>query len=194
MSKLISRRSFLQMSGAVTAAGVLAACGPSSSPQAGGESGGGARASHTVQLKWDTFRAPGTGWNEERIESFKEVNPNVTIEFRPLTGASQQDNYGKMYAQHAAGDLGDICAFDPSHFHFWRAIDKDIIMPLDDLIEADKVYLDHWYERFMSIKSYQDNMYRLPSLGWAGYDTLVTNAVTCGTAGFELTDRESGET
>ena len=89
-----------------------------------------------VELVWDTFRAPGTGWNEERIETFQEVNPGVTVEFRPLTGSSQQDNYGKMYAMHAADDLGDIVAFDPSHFHFWRAIDKGIIMPLDDLVDG----------------------------------------------------------
>ena len=188
MSKHISRRSFLQISGVVTAASVLAACAPAAGPQAGGETGGAAPASDSINLKWDTFRAPGTGWNEERIDTFKEVNPNVNIEFRPLTGSSQQDNYGKMYAQHAAGDLGDICAFDPSHFHFWRAIDKQIIMPIDDLVEADDVDLTQWYDRFMSLQTHQGNLYGLPSWGWAGWDTLVTNAVHFREAGIELPD------
>src|SRR5690349_20390582 len=121
MSKNFSRRSFLQISGFVTAASVLAACAPAAAPGAAPAASGdnsAAPASEGVSMKWDTFRGPGTGWNEERIETFQEANPNVTIEFRPLTGATQQDNYGKMYAQHAAGDLGDIIAFDPSHFHF----------------------------------------------------------------------------
>lgn len=194
MSKYISRRSFLQISGVVTAASVLAACAPVAAPQAGGETGSAAPASDAINLKWDTFRAPGTGWNEERIETFKESNPNVNIEFRPLTGASQQDNYGKMYAQHAAGDLGDIIAFDPSHFHFWRAIDKQIIMPIDDLVEAADLDLTQWYERFMTLQTYQGKLYGLPSWGWAGWDTLVTNAVHFREAGLELPDPVSHDT
>src|SRR5215213_6021521 len=91
MSKNISRRSFLQISGFVGVAGVLAACAPGAAPGAApatsGDSGA-AGSSDTINLKWDTFRGPGTGWNEERIETFKESHPNVEIEFRPLTGAT----------------------------------------------------------------------------------------------------------
>ena len=109
MSKNLSRRRFLQMSGAVASIGLLAACAPQAAPQAGaGSSGGAAASTDTIKMKWDTFRGPGTGWNEERIKTFKEKNPNVDIEFRPLTGASQQDNYGKMHALFAAGDRGDV--------------------------------------------------------------------------------------
>ena len=196
MSKNISRRGFLQISGFVTAASVLAACAPAAAPGAAPAAGdsGAAPASDTVNLKWDTFRAPGTGWNEERIETFRETNPNVNIEFRPLTGASQQDNYGKMYAQHAAGDLGDIIAFDPSHFHFWRAIDKQIIMPIDDLAEAADTDLTQWFDRFMSLQYRDGTLYGLPSWGWAGWDTLVTNAVHFREAGIELPDPTSHDT
>jgi len=139
-------------------------------------------------LKWDPFRGPGTGWNEERIKTFQEAHPNVAIEFRPLTGATQQDNYGKMYAQFAAGDLGDIVAFDPSHFHFWRAIDKKIIMPIDDLVQAANTDLTQWYDRFMSLQYRDGKQYGLPSWGWAGYDTLVTNANHFKEAGIEIPD------
>jgi ABC-type glycerol-3-phosphate transport system substrate-binding protein len=193
MSKHISRRSFLQISGFVTAAGVLAACAPTAAPAAGGDSGA-APAAAGINLKWDTFRGPGTGWNEERIDTFKAVNPDVTIEFRPLTGATQQDNYGKMYAQHAAGDLGDIIAFDPSHFHFWRAIDAQIIMPIDDLAEAADTDLSQWFEHFMSLQTRDGTLYGLPSWGWAGHDTLVTNALHFREAGIELPDPVSHET
>jgi ABC-type glycerol-3-phosphate transport system substrate-binding protein len=195
MSKNISRRSFLQISGFATAAGVLAACTPAAPGAAPASSGeGAAPASDTVNLKWDTFRGPGTGWNEERIDTFRETHPNVSIELRPLTGSSQQDNYGKMYAQHAAGDLGDICAFDPSHFHFWRAIDKQIIMPIDDLAEAAGTDLAQWYDRFMVLQYRDGQLFGLPSWGWAGHDTLVTNAVHFREAGIELPDPVGHET
>lgn len=188
MSKSMSRRHFLQISGAVSAAGLLAACSaPAAAPQTGGE-GGEAPGEETVNLIWDTFRGPGTGWNEERIETFQEVNPNVSIEFRPLTGSSQQDNYGKMYAMHAADDLGDIIAFDPSHYHFWRAIEADIIGPIQDLADADNLDQSQWFEQFMVLQHYQDTLYGLPSWGWAGHDTLVINKKHFDEAGVELPD------
>lgn len=191
MAKSLSRRGFLQLSGALAASGVLAACAaPVGAPATGGASAG----TGQVNLIWDTFRGPGTGWNEERIETFKELYPNVNIEFRPLTGSSQQDNYGKMYAMHAAGDLGDIIAFDPSHFHFWRAIDKKIIMPIDDLVEADGTDLSQWYDQFMVLQYHQGKLYGLPSWGWAGFDTLVTNAVHFDEAGIALPEPTAHDT
>jgi ABC-type glycerol-3-phosphate transport system substrate-binding protein len=192
MKSQVSRRGFLQWSGAMAAAGVLAACAPAAAPQAGGE--GAAPGEAGAALVWDTFRAPGTGWNEERIETFQEENPEVTVEFRPLTGSSQQDNYGKMYAMYAAGDLGDIVAFDPSHFHFWRAIDKDIIQPLDDLAAAADLDKSQWFDIFMELQHYDGELYGLPSWGWAGYDTLVTNAVHFEDAGVELPDPVAHDT
>ncbi|NLG49715.1 MAG: extracellular solute-binding protein, partial [Chloroflexi bacterium] len=92
------------------------------------------------KIIWDTFRTPGTGWNEERCASFMDRYPNTEVEFRPIV-VSGQEAYGKMYAQYAAGDLGDVCAFDPSHFQFWRAIDKKVIIPIDDLIAAENLDL-----------------------------------------------------
>ncbi|MBI3958503.1 MAG: extracellular solute-binding protein [Chloroflexi bacterium] len=194
MTNQISRRAFLRGSLLVTG-GLLAACAapaaPASAPAAssGGEAApAAAPAMEDILLRWDTFRSPGTGWNEERIDTFMQANPGVTIEFRPLAGSSQQDNYAKMYAAHAAGDLGEICAFDPSHFHFWRAINKNIIMPIDDLVAADATDLSEWYDLFMSLQYFQGKLYGLPSWGWAGFDTLVTNAAHFKAEGIEVPD------
>jgi ABC-type glycerol-3-phosphate transport system substrate-binding protein len=194
MAKNISRRLVLRSIGGTAIAGVLAACGGTPATQAP-SSGSTEKTAPTaapsgekVHLKWDTFRAPGTGWNEERIKTFVEKNPNIEIEFRALTGASQQDNYGKMYAQFAAGDLGDICAFDPSHFHFWRAINKGIIGTLDDYIKADSLDLKQWFDQFINLQIYQGKQYGLPSWGWAGYDSLVMNAVHLKEAGITPPD------
>ncbi|MCS7056305.1 MAG: extracellular solute-binding protein [Thermoflexales bacterium] len=206
MSKRTSRRQFLQIAGGSLAASILAACAaptapptPSTSQQSLASEPSTASEPTTatgekVLLKWDTFRAPGTGWNEERIKTFKALYPNIEIEFRPLTGASQQDNYGKMYAQFAAGDLGDIIAFDPSHFHFWRAIDKNIIRPLDDLVAADKTDLKQWFDQFIRLQYYKGQLYGLPSWGWAGQDTIVINALHLKEAGITPPDPVSYDT
>lgn len=203
MANQISRRAFLRGSLLVTG-GLLAACAAPAAPAAapaassGGEAAPAAAApapaAENILLRWDTFRAPGTGWNEERIETFMAANPGVTIEFRPLTGATQQDNYGKMYASQAAGDLGELCAFDPSHFHFWRAINANIIMPIDELVAADGTDLTEWYDLFMSLQYFQGKQYGLPSWGWAGIDTLVTNAAHFEEAGITLPDVNSRDT
>jgi ABC-type glycerol-3-phosphate transport system substrate-binding protein len=194
MAYKTTRRDFLRGS-LVLAAGMLTACAPAAAPQTGGQTGGSAApAQGSVALRWDTFRGIGTGWNEERIDTFKELYPNVTVELRPLAGTNQQDNYAKMYAAHAAGDLGEVCAFDPSHFHFWRAIDKNIIMPIDDLVSADGLDLGEWYEIFMGLQYNNGKLYGLPSWGWAGWDTLVTNAAHFRAEGIELPDPMSHDT
>ena len=82
MSNRVSRRQLLRMTGPLAVGGLLAACAapPSSAPAASNSASAAtaapAAASPTdapasggdkVMLKWDTFRGPGTGWNEERI-------------------------------------------------------------------------------------------------------------------------------
>jgi ABC-type glycerol-3-phosphate transport system substrate-binding protein len=145
-------------------------------------------------LIWDTFRGIGSGWNEERIESFQEMYPNVNIEFRPLVSSTQQENYGKMYAMHAAGDLGDICGFDPSHFHFVRAINADIIAPLDDLMDADGLDLDEWFPQFIEMQRFQGNIYGLPSWGWSGQDAFAINLLHFEELGIEPPEPTSYDT
>lgn len=197
MTRRISRRTFLHGAFAAASVGALAACAvPAATPAAApaAQEGGGEPAMEAIDLVWDTFRGPGTGWNEERIDTFKEMHSNISIEFRPLTGSSQQDNYGKMYAMHAAGDLGDIIAFDPSHYHFWRAINAGIIGPIQDLADADNLDQSQWFEQFMVLQHFQGKLYGLPSWGWAGHDTLVINKVHFDEAGIELPEATSHET
>lgn len=200
MTRKISRRLALKTLGITAVTGVLAACGtPAATTAPSTEkkeeaAPTAAPVAQKVMMKWDTFRGPGTGWNEERIKTFTEKMSNVEIEFRPLTGASQQDNYGKMYAQFAAGDLGDICAFDPSHFHFWRAIDKAIILPIDDLVKADGLDLTQWFPQFINLQSHKGAMYGLPSWGWSGFDSLVINKLDLEEAGITPPNPTSHDT
>jgi len=125
------------------------------------------------KIVWDTFRA-NPPWDKDRIDSFKEKWPNVEVELR-MGVADQQANYAKWYAMEAAGDLGDIVQFDPSHFHFWRAADKNILMPIDDLIGAAGTNLDEWYPQFMQMSKYKGSFWGIPSWGWSGPDCIVAN-------------------
>jgi len=125
------------------------------------------------KIVWDTFRA-NPPWDKDRLDSFKSLYPNVEVELR-MGVADQQANYAKWYAMEAAGDLGDVLQFDPSHYHFWRAADKNIIMPIDELIAADNTDLNEWYPQFMEMQRYKGKIWGLPSWGWSGYDCLVVN-------------------
>jgi ABC-type glycerol-3-phosphate transport system substrate-binding protein len=125
------------------------------------------------KLVWDTFRA-NAPWDKDRLDNFKNLYPNVEVELR-MGVADQQANYAKWYAMQAAGDLGDVVQFDPSHFHFWRAADKDIITPIDDLIDADNYDLTQFYDQFVKMSAYKGGMWGLPSWGWSGPDSIVVN-------------------
>jgi ABC-type glycerol-3-phosphate transport system substrate-binding protein len=135
------------------------------------------------KIVWDTFRA-NPPWDKDRLDSFKELYPNVEVELR-MGVADQQANYAKWYAMEAAGDLGDIVQFDPSHFHFWRAADKNIIMPLDDLVAADETDLGQWFPQFLEMSRYKGKLWGLPSWGWSGQDALVVNEVALKEIGVE---------
>ena len=145
------------------------------------------------KLVWDTFRGVGTGWNEERITTFKDIYPNVEVKLRPGVMAGQQENYGKWYAMYAAGDLGDITQFDPSHYHFWRAIDKGIVMPITEFVNEENLDLKQWFDAFIEMQWYKGDIYGLPSWGWTGYDCFVTNYLHFEEAGLEPPEPTSHE-
>jgi ABC-type glycerol-3-phosphate transport system substrate-binding protein len=193
MKTKMSRREMLKMMALTAAAGALAACGQGQPVEVSDPEVGDSAPDEQASLVWDTFRTPGTGWNEERIATFKSSHPNTEIEFRPL-GGGQMENYARMYAMHAAGDLGDIIAFDPSHYHFIRAIDRDIIMPIDDLIETKGLDLTQWFDMFIAVQRHKGQIYGLPSWGWAGQDSLVVNKKHFDEAGIDLPDPTSHTT
>ncbi|MEZ4656051.1 MAG: hypothetical protein R2911_00595 [Caldilineaceae bacterium] len=108
---------------------MLATClAPAAAP---GSDGGGADrpAGGEINLVWDTFRGPGTGWNEERIDTFKAIEPNASGIDRPLTSSSQP---GQLWqnVRHARRQLGNIIAFDPSTTISESTINADIIGPI----------------------------------------------------------------
>jgi ABC-type glycerol-3-phosphate transport system substrate-binding protein len=142
-----------------------------------------------VTLYWDTFRGVGTPWPEEMIKTFKEKNANVTVELRPIPiPNSQQEAYPKMYAMYAGNTLGDVFAFDPSHWEFYRAVKQGILKPIDDFIASDKYDTKQFFEPFIKMQAWEGNTWGLPSWGWSGHDGFIYNEIAAQEAGVTIPD------
>lgn len=126
------------------------------------------------KLVWETSRGPGTGWNEERIKTFREMYPNVDIELLPMP----YNEYAPYYTKFAAGQLSDLVCFDPGHFVFKPAINNGMILSMDDFIDADpELDLSAWFDAFITIQRHEGSIWGFPSWGWTGADCLIANKV-----------------
>src|SRR5690606_38274146 len=105
----------------------------------------------------------------------------------------QQEAYPKMYAMYAAGTLGDVFAFDPSHWEFYRAVPQGLIKALDDYVTRDSYDLTQFYEPFIEMQKLNGKLWGLPSWGWSGHDGIVYNEVILQEAGITPPDHNSPE-
>ncbi len=167
-----------------------AACGGAAATPAAGTPGGaqtGAqRTLPPATIGWDTFRGDPQGeWPALMIRTFKEKFPQINVEYRPiaLDNGSQQSAYPKMYAMAAAGTLGDVFAWDPSHWVFYQAINRGVIRAIDDYIARDKFDLSQFYKVFVDYQKWQGKIWGLPSWGWTGHDGLLYNVDLAQAAG-----------
>lgn len=181
---------------AAVATSAPAASAPTTAPASGGAAAAtaapAAAAAASGKLAWDTFRGVGTPWPDDRIKAFTAANPGWSVEFRPIpVPNSQQDAYPKMYAMYAAGTLGDVFAFDPSHWEFFRAVPKGLLRPIDDFISQDRFDLAQFYPPFIDLQKLNGKIWGLPSWGWSGQDGLVYNQVVLQEAGIKEPDYNS---
>jgi ABC-type glycerol-3-phosphate transport system substrate-binding protein len=175
---------------APAAAATTAPAGQAAAPAAGAvKPGAGGK------LIWDTFRGVGTPWPDDRIKAFQETNPGWTAELRPipLPNNVQAEAYPKMYAMYAAGQLGDVFAFDPSHWEFYRAVPKGLLRAIDDYIKDDKFDTGQFYAPFVEMQKWEGKTWGLPSWGWSGHDGFIYNAVALQEAGIKEPDHNSPE-
>jgi ABC-type glycerol-3-phosphate transport system substrate-binding protein len=143
------------------------------------------------KVSWETWRGPGTGWNEERMESFQAIHPEVEFEFLPMPWG----DYAKMYAEAAAGDLADLVSFDPGHLVFGAAIENGLLLNWDELVAADtELDLGTWFEQFIKMQYYKGSLYGLPSWGWSGHDVLIANKKHFEELGIEAPAPDSRDT
>src|SRR5690348_17236099 len=83
----ITRRNFLMGLGAVSAVGLLAACGPTSTPPAATTPGGAAQPSNNqpVTLRLQARAGTEEDFWSDRAAAYNKLHPNVTVkpEFTP---------------------------------------------------------------------------------------------------------------
>jgi multiple sugar transport system substrate-binding protein len=200
----IGRRSVLGTLATATSAGVLAACG-GQAQQGGGTSAqgstssaqtGGAKTLAPAQIAFETFRG-GTNnvWGEEMTKTFQEKHPAVKVEFRaiPLDGGNQQSAYPKMLAQASAGTIGDVHAWDPSHWQLQQAIRRGIIQPIDQFVARDKYDLNQFYKPFIEYQKWEGKLWGLPSWGWTSHDGLLFNTELVQQAGVTVPATNSSD-
>ena len=124
------------------------------------------------RVGWDTFRGftPATEWPRMMAESFQAKHPNVKIDARAiaLDAGNQQSAYPKMLAMLQAGTLGEVHAWDPSHWQLYQAVKRNIIRPIDELVARDKFDLKQYYAPFIEYQKWQGKLWGLPSWGWTG--------------------------
>ena len=185
---LTSRRRLLILSGAPGAVALMAACGVAGGPQGGGAAGPGGASGAPEKLVWSTFRggAEGGRWRQMQIERYQAKFPRTKVDLQVLT-----QDYPKQFALAAAGTLGDVYAWDPSHWVFYDAINRRSIRPIDEYLKRDKVDLGQFYKPFIDYQKWDGKTWGLPSWGWTGHDGLLYNTELAQQAGVTFPDPRS---
>ncbi|MBI3969847.1 MAG: extracellular solute-binding protein [Chloroflexi bacterium] len=181
IQELRRRRMLGALAAAVPGAAALAACGTSSSgtaaPTAAAQTGR-PQALPPATIGWDTFRGftPVTEWPKTMVESFQAKYPQIKVEARAIAlEGGQQSAYPKMLAMAAAGTLGEVHAWDPSHWQLYQAIKRNLIRPIDTYVARDKYDLNQFYKPFIEYQKWEGKIWGLPSWGWTGQDGLLYN-------------------
>ena len=184
---LTSRRRLLILSGAPGAVALMAACGVAGGSPGGGAAGPGGAAGAPEKLVWSTFRggAEGGRWRQMQIERYEAKFPRTKVDLQVLT-----QDYPKQFALAAAGTLGDVYAWDPSHWVFYDAINRRSIRPIDEYLKRDKFDLGQFYKPFIEYQKWDGKTWGLPSWGWTGHDGLLYNTELAQQAGVTFPDPE----
>ena len=114
MSKAISRRDFLKVTGAVGAAGLLAACGGSSNSTAASTASSAAEAASAAGLSSDPVTLTMSWWGgesrhnayQEAIKAFSAEHSTITVNPTFAAWSGWEDT---MYTKIARGVAEDVC-------------------------------------------------------------------------------------
>ncbi|MBA3529396.1 MAG: ABC transporter substrate-binding protein, partial [Propionibacteriaceae bacterium] len=142
----LTRRGFLGLAGAATAAAGLSACAGTGSSPSGGTAGGDG---NTIDF-WSSHPANSKETEQKIIAAFQSANSGLTVK---LTDAGQnyEEVAQKFNASLAGGQLPDVVLVsDVTWFNF--ALNKQLA-PLDDLLSAANLstsdYVDSLYKDYL---------------------------------------------
>ena len=158
MSKAISRRDFMKVTGVVGAAGLLAACGGNSSSTAASSSvasAPAASADESLALSDGPVSMTISWWGgdsrheayQNAIKEFQAEHTNITIEptFAAWSGWEE-----KMAAAFIAGNAQDVCQVNWNWLYNYSAdgskfVDLNTVSNFLDLTQWDKAAMDACY-------------------------------------------------
>ena len=158
MSKAISRRDFMKVTGVVGAAGLLAACGGNSSSTAASSSvasAPAASADESLALSDGPVSMTISWWGgdsrheayQNAIKEFQAEHSNITIEptFAAWSGWEE-----KMAAAFIAGNAQDVCQVNWNWLYNYSAdgskfVDLNTVSNFLDLTQWDKAAMDACY-------------------------------------------------
>ena len=158
----VTRRGFLGLAGAATAAAGLSACaGTGTSPSGGasGGSGGAAGGAANAIDFWSNHPGNSKPTEQKLIADFQAANPGMTVKLTDA-GKNYEEVAQKYNAALSGGQLPDVVVVsDVTWFNF--ALNKQLA-PLDELLTAASMqttdYVDSLYKDYL----YADKHYALP--------------------------------
>lgn len=120
--------------------------------------GGAKEESEVTTIRYAFWGNPDAiGVEQEIIDAFEAANPDIKVE-PVVTGYSEY--HPKLFTLLAGGSAPDVMRIDSTVLEDF--VDEDVLMPLDDLIERDKIDLDMYYKQGIVENSINGTMYGLP--------------------------------
>ena len=113
-----------------------------------------------VTIRFEDFNASGDNESVLRaqIEAFNEVYPNIEIDLQTVA----YDGYtSQLMAKISAGEAPDV--YELSYDDFVSFAAKDVLTPLDDLIEETGIDTSVYNQLVLDSFKYNDKLYGIPS-------------------------------
>lgn len=150
----VTRRGFLGLASAATAAVALSACAGSGSP-AGGSGGA---ADNTIDF-WSNHPGSSKETEQKIIAAFQSANPGLTVKLTDA-GKNYEEVAQKFNAALSGGQLPDVVVVsDVTWFNF--ALNKQLA-PLDDLLSAANLSTADYVDSLYSDYLFSGKHYALP--------------------------------
>jgi multiple sugar transport system substrate-binding protein len=180
MLKKLSRRKFLQLSGASTMAIVLAACAPGAAPQTGTGAEAGPSIATTEITHWGRNSTEEEVVWKPLVELAKDMFPELTITLQ----SPPEQMVEKLLIAFAGGTAPDTAVGGLSSFGGWIGI--DMINSIQPFIDADaevQSWLPEYVPAALQGYSYQGDLYGVPTVNegimlWYHKDAILEAGLT----------------
>jgi len=186
--KTVSRRTFLQMTGAIGSVTLLAACTPTTAPQTADEAGE-SGAVETVTISWWNQYSTATTQEviPQIIEGYEELYPNVTVEYEISGGPPGGGDYTEvLLTRIAAGNPPNTATLWDPPVQFAA---RGSLTVLDDYMEnAQWATPDAFFEGPLNSCRWQGDVYGLPASAGAG--CIIYNVEQFGEMGLPTSREE----